>query len=260
MESNSHKHQESLHAYDPARAEPPTDACADGMEAALADRALRQWWEQEQSFDRAFGRKLREVPVPADLSKRILAAAARVEAEKPRENGQAPARNGWHWSAFAGAAAAVLFVALFYTFAFKPFAQPTTTPELENLMAQLETMLSERTAEIHPENSFTELVKFLETGGAPIPKFIPAGLPQQDGFACANLKVGDVPVGMMCFKVEGGVYHIFTVQRKDLPQQPDLPREVVRRMGSHCCATWTREDQLYILATTEPEDKMLTLL
>lgn len=268
METPPHNHRQSLHAYDPARAEPPTEACADALEAALGDRELRQWWDAEQSFDRAFRSKLAEVPVPADLPARILAAAAKEKKTVPLRAAKEPAestasgRNFWHWSAFSGAAAAVLFLAILFTFMAPPQleAEAGPTPELTQLMTRLEDVLQNRSAAVIRKNDFPSLVRHLEQGGAPVPKFIPAGLPQKQGFACANLLVDNIPVGMMCFKVDDGVYHIFTIDRAHLPSQSDLPKEIIARIGGHCCATWTRDDQLYILATQEPEEKLLTLL
>jgi len=139
METPPNDHRQSLHAYDPARAEPPTEACADALEAALGDRELRQWWDAEQSFDRAFRSKLAEVPVPADLPSRILAAAAKEKKTAAVRVVKAPAesssgRNFWHWSAFSGAAAAVLFLAVLFTFLAPPqvSAEAAPTPELSS--------------------------------------------------------------------------------------------------------------------------------
>lgn len=263
MDKTPNNHREALHAYDPDRDAPPTEASAEAAEAALADRELHQWWIDEQDFDRAFRAKMQEIPVPPRLQERILEAAAKELATSamPIREIKPPARNNhWHWSAFAGAAAAVMILAVLYTFVFNPFASRNTSPELEALVARLESVLVERSAPMHRDNNFVQLTKYLEAGGAPVPKFIPAGLPQNGGFACANLEINGVPVGMMCFRVDNGVYHIFTIDRVNLPNQVDLPREVVSHVGGHCCATWTKDDQLYILATTEPEEKMLTLL
>ncbi|MFW6355059.1 MAG: hypothetical protein ACOC3I_11810, partial [Verrucomicrobiota bacterium] len=114
--------------------------------------------------------------------------------------------------------------------------------------------------ERHRSEYYASLVRHLDVAGAPVPKFIPAGFDQQSGFACAYLEVDGVPVGMMCFRVDDGVYHVFTIDRRHLPDQQDLPREVVQTVDDHCCATWTRDDQIYILVTKEPAEKVLAML
>jgi hypothetical protein len=257
MQESSQDHRDPLHAYDPARGEPPTEACAEAVEASLADHALRAWWDAEQSFDRAFGRKLGDLPVPADLPGRILRAAAEEAKVTPfRPAVEQTGGNRWHWSSFAGAAAMVVFLALFFTFVRPNPAAAVPNQEVRTVMASLAGVLEGRTVETERRDGFAELVSHLQTQGAPVPKFIPAGLPQEGGFACAHFEVNGIPVGMLCFRVDDGVYHIFTIERRHFPQQREIPRQVVIQFGDHHCAAWTREDQLYILATREPQEKL----
>lgn len=256
MEPPSKDFRPQLHAYDPRRGAPPTNDCAEAAEAALADPQLRQWWDNEQACDTALCRKIREAGAraPEDLKTRILAAAAH---EGVSPNGLP--RFSWHWATFAGAAAAVMMAALFFTFLFEP-TPAEASPELDLVIVQLEDMLNRAEAPMHRSESFDALVAHLESTGAPLPKVIPAGLSQEDGYACANLKVREIPVGMLCFDVDGELVHVFAIQRDSLPNQKDIPEPVLRRLESHSCATWTADDQIFVLATKAPAHKLRQLL
>jgi hypothetical protein len=267
MQPSNQNHRDALHAYDPSRGEPPTDACAKALEATLSDPELRQWWEQEQAVDNSIRSKLTGCAIPEDLKEKIFAKAAGelVAAQSaPEAKHQQPEEQGnrWHWSVFAGAAAAIALLALAYTFIFPPtVGSSEPTPQLAQLMVSLEDVLGDAAFKPHKANNYSSLVSHLETGGAPTPKYLPTSISNTEGFACANLLIDGIPVGMMCFKTaDNSVFHIFTVDRKYLPEQPDMPKSHVRTIDNHSCATWTREDQIYVLATKESPDRVITML
>ncbi len=263
MQPSGQDHRDALHAYDPSLGEPPTDACADALEASIADPELSRWWGEEKAFDAAIRAKVAGSAVPAGLQDAILAKAAALAQEDAAIatfSEPAPTRNSWHWSAFTGAAAAVAILVLAFTFVFPPQgARPSA--EVASLMATLEDILEAHGFTTTQSNNYGTLVSFLEGEGAPTPKFLPESISSESGFACAYIEVDGVPVGMMCFRAEDeSVFHIFTVDRKHFPEQSDMPNHFVSTIDEHCCATWTREDQIYVLATQESQDRVITML
>lgn len=263
MPPSNQDHRVALHVYDPSLGEPPTDACAEALEASLADPELSHWWGEEKAFDAAIRAKIKGSAVPAGLQDAILSKAAELAGQSAEATPllqSSPSRSIWHWSAFAGAAAAVAILALAFTFVFPPQgARPSA--ELASLMVSIENILDQNNFQPHKAKDYPSLVNFLKAEGAPTPKYLPASISGKEGFACANLEIDGIPVGMMCFRAEDdSVFHIFTVDRKYLPEQHDMPKSYVRMIDDHCCAAWTRDDQIYVLATKESEDRVITML
>ncbi len=257
MDHPSSEFQNQLHAYHPARGAPPSDDCARAIEAALADPELRQWWEREQACDHVLGRKICEAAgtAPEDLKTRLLKITADAGA-----SGTAPhSQNFWHWTALGGIAAAFMLAALFFTFVFQPPAAQAS-PELAAVIVQLEGFLAHDRTDLHRDESYDALLAHLTHAGAPAPKEIPAGLSKEDGFACSNLVLDGMPVGMLCFEIDGDLVHVFTIDRASIPGQTDLPTPVVHQFDKHCSATWTADDQIFVLATRASAEKLLALL
>ncbi|MDP0498483.1 MAG: hypothetical protein Q7P63_00130 [Verrucomicrobiota bacterium JB022] len=250
------------HVYQPGRDDKAPEL--EPLRARLTrDPELQAEVEAEQAFDDAIGQALRSSPVPAGLADSIL---AQLEArEKPAAapaNAYPPRTPFWwiHPVLLGAAAAVVMFFALGYTFFFPPNqGREQLPPDVYALLAAAEEYSEPGDTRVI-DNNYERLVSFLQAHHSPTPAALPGELDKKSSVACESFKIKGVGTGLVCFKKDEDLYHLFTMNRADMPWLEDLPQPRLAKINDHCCVIWTTPDQVYIMTTKAPEKNVRKIL
>lgn len=222
------------------------------------DPDLQEEAAREAAFDNAFAAQLRASPVPPDLEARLL---AQLTADDDTE--AAPPQRGPLWwihpALFGAAAAAILFLIIGYTFFFPPNGFNSLPPEVQELVAAMEARSDDSPGRI-AGNDYQQFVSFLQAHQSPTPETLPQALDKDMSVACESFEINGIGTGLVCFKQGSDVYHLFTLNRQDLPELKDLPAPKMTHIDDHCCAIWTTDDQVYVLTSKAKEKNVRKVL
>ncbi len=262
MEKDSQKFLRDLIAYDPDLGAPPTEAIAEALEASMQDASLRAQHESECAFDRAFREKLGEIPVPADLASRICAEYDRRSNVNGAgiESSATPRSRGWwtHIALLGSMAAAIVILTLTYTFIVNPFGA-RETPELREMVVSLDASFTSLGAMVRP-GDYEEISTHLTYSNAPVPKTIPKGINPEQSLGCRVMDINGVRVAMICFGRDDTSFHLFVISREAMPNLANILRPIIYEMENTHCATWTDEQNIYVLATPSSRQVLLSAL
>lgn len=272
---NRNEHKARLQIYRPADSG-AADFFAESADEARRDPELRRFMEAEQALDAHIRRTFSSVRPPAGLRDRILEArTGQYTAESPKEPQRLLAFPVW-----ATAVAAILVLGLV-------FLSLPSSPEREVdrdgpvAIAHLadNDLLDAYHLETLPEaiafvrensilaseprffhNDFQELVHFIRREGAPTPIRLPNAEIRNRGYGCNALKIDDVLVGMISFRIEDDEYQLFTIERENLPSCREIRKPSFHVVEGEVFATWTCSGQIHILRTRAPEKNLKALL
>lgn len=229
------------------------DALRIRVEAALADPATRRRMEEDAAFDHRFGKSLREYDAPHGLLTRILV-------EHGAESGPAstPAtgeRGRWfHFGAFGMTAAALIIVAVSFTF-FRPMQIPASAESageffVEELVNSIE-LAVQSPIDARRIGRLSEAHTFLAHHGYNNPAAPPPSLRDEQSFSCRVLESKGMKIAMICFQTEDGVVHLISFPARDVPNRGVLTgpggRPVLRSVGEHSVASWVNDGEVHML-------------
>ncbi len=208
-------------------------AMAEALAVARHDPELREWLQAQETFHRAMRSSFRNLPVPEDLSRRILDA---VPAARPR----------W-WQRFpAWAAAAALIATLFIVVGvwdathaegdtFSTFRSRMVRSVLRQYQMDLET------------NSMVAIRQFLTTNQAPADYVLTSGLGRLAPRGAGLQSWLGQRVSMVCFDANGrGTAVLFVLESTQVKNPP--PHEpAFEQVSKLMTASWTEQGRAYLL-------------
>jgi hypothetical protein len=257
------QNKEALHAYRISAVSPEQEDLRRLVSEARDDPDLSSWLDAEEAFDRAFANKLQAAPVPADLQERILTCMTTAPIEEPvpftaePEPKQGDNRFWWmHPLAFGAAAAAIILLAVNFTFNDQWRPASPSQAEIATILESLETLM-ERDAvhqHAHPASNLATIKQLIAQDAGPFPAMVPASLETSNPVACEVVSVGQIPVGVICFEENGELMHFFTIQRGYLQNGYDSESPEMHEVDGIDCATWTCPEYLYILSGRDDEN------
>ncbi len=200
------------------------------------DAALAQWWERDQSLDRAIAAKLNSAHVPAGLKERVMPGPVRRSVARP----------AWSRAILAAAAVIVALAAMFSSWQ-GPFSPAVSLAEYRDEMVsfiELDPTLAVESAEM------PRIKEFLAQQNAPSDWQVPASLQSAEALGCRVLRFRGYDVSLICFEAEGKrLLHLFVVNSAALPRSGTSAQPEFTAEGHWMTATWRDEKHVYILTT-----------
>jgi hypothetical protein len=212
---------------------------------ALADPELRRWVEVERTRYAAIRGKLREIEVPADLARTIIARRPIPirSARSPRQILQ-----------LAAAIAILIGIAAYW---FWPGPR-NDVPHYEKYLTQLVSRGYRMSLE-SPDPA--RIRTFLANNQAPADYAVPTALARTTPLGCATLSWNGNPVSMLCFRDRPGRdLFLFVVNNQAIPSRTPNPTPRVEQLGDYTAATWESEGKTYVLTVKGDPDLLRAYL
>jgi anti-sigma factor RsiW len=223
----------SVHRGHESEAIDPRFAEARGK--AESNSGLTLWWEREKEVDRMIGAKLATVTVPADLKARLLS----------RQKIAAPLRPRWTRAALL-AAACLVALAVFYGSWRGPFQPAVSLADYRDEMVgfiRVDPSLEMKSPDM------AQVTNWLQRKKAPFQLTLPKKLQGLESIGCRTLRFRGHDVALICFKrKEGGLLHLFVVNRAALPGGGKSKTPQITAEGDWMTAAWEKGDMIYLMA------------
>jgi len=207
---------------------------AEARRRAEANPALAQWWAREKEVDRAVGAKLASVPVPADLKARLVSARKTA----------APLQRNWSRAALLAAACLVALAILFGSWR-GPFQPAVSLADYRDEMVgfiKVDPSLEMKSPDL------ARVTDWLQRTRAPSQLALPKKLQALEPIGCRTLRFRGHNVALICFKrKEGGLLHLFVVDRSALPDLKKLGEPQIAAEGDWMTAAWGGGDKVYLM-------------
>lgn len=220
---------------------------------AESDNEIKSWLEREQSFDKIFAQKLQGIEPPADLKEKILSNLPSSTTDTEPEIFTNLTKVIW-WRQPMTWSVAACFIALFTlgVVLLRPREHALQAqPEMEALVQAVNEHSRTVSKLDYQNNDVVALQDFLMTNNSPTPQNLPTNLQNLNGIGCLSFTLQGHQLGLICFKGDR-IYHLYVTERKDIP---NLISPKYHQFNDRSSATWTSDDQLYILSTKgEPKD------
>jgi hypothetical protein len=239
-----------LSAYRPSGQDVNDPAFSEALANVANDPALAEWFGDQQAFDRAIAQKLAEVPVPAALRDRIRAGAS---ASRPRR--------WWRIPQLWMAAAAFTVLAVVASLMSRPQGRTELAAWQKHALSVLDQLEHGETGFDQRGSESGQLVAWLRERSAPAPTAIPAKLSTHGTYGCKTWQWDGHQISLMCFNAgkKGGV-HLFTTDRGALASAPPEGKPAFARHGPWFVASWSKDQNAYMLAGEEGEPMLRELL
>jgi hypothetical protein len=221
------------------------------------DKEVRSWLEREQSFDNIFAQKLQGIEPPANLKEKILSNLPSSTADTESEIFTNFTKVIW-WRQPLTWSVAACFIALFTlgVVLLRPREQIIQAQPAMEALVQAVNEHSRTVSKLdYQNNDVVALQDFLMTNNSPAPQSLPANLQNLNGIGCLSFTWQGHQLGLICFQGDK-IYHLYVTEQKGIP---GLKSPKYHQFNDQSSATWTNDDQLYIL-TTEGEPKDLASL
>jgi hypothetical protein len=218
---------------------------AGALRAVESDPELASWFAASQEFDRLTVAKLRAVPVPEDLARRIRAGKVEAAPSPPRRS-----RRQW----LAVAALVCLLAALAARFV--PFSGPGDLAAFRNDMADFMDQRWDRTFDV-ADPQFATIRQWLESRSDAIRIDVPVALAASRTLGCKTFKWRGNTATLICFmpKDAGAVVHILIVDRAAVTNPPGAEPQLAR-LPNWNSAVWSRGDKVYLALTTAQAERL----
>jgi anti-sigma factor RsiW len=231
-----------LACYRPGRDDPADPAFGEALEQARRDPELAHWLAQQTAFDAVVSETLRDLPVPANLRKQILAHVS------------APpiARVWWRQPAFR--AAAVALVALAVMAGVWLANQPDTFDAYRQQMAAL--VSGDYDMKIK-STDLKEIRQYLASQGWPSDYALTPAMQRLEAEGGSVIKWHGKKISLVCVQAgDDKDLFLFVVPRSVLPGAPATEIPQFASVGGMMTAAWSVGDQLYLLAS-HADEKLL---
>ena len=225
---------------------------AEALRCVERDAELAGWFVEEQGWDDAIRRKLKEVPAPENLLDRILAekSGLSIRAENP-----SPKRGLITRASFALAAALVILSVVTALFFYR------RSNSLRSFAAYRTQMISAVAYGVRLDFQNTDvshLQKWLAENRGLSGFVIPAGLQNKPGIGCRTFSWQGKPVGLLCFLVgPNEAVHLFVVSREALANAPVGDSPQFAHQGDWLTASWSQGDVVYVAAAHAKDEAYL---
>jgi hypothetical protein len=240
---NHSEAKQILLLYRPGTADASDPQMVEALALAGRDPELGRWLEEHRAFQKAMRAKFHQIEVPAHLRTSLLIqGAVRSQMIAPQAWWRSPV-----W--LAAAAVVVLLLGLVGVWLI-----PRAPDRFANYQAR---MVSQALREYRMDlvtNDMQQIRQFMAQRGAPADYEVSQGLDRLQLTGGGLLTWRSHPVSMVCFdRGDKQMLFLFVMKRSALkdppPKTPQLAK--VREMAT---ASWTRGDNIYILAGPEEAD------
>lgn len=226
--------KEILACYRPGRDDPGDPAFGEALEQVRRDPELAHWLAQQTAFDAVVSETLRDLPVPANLRKQILAHVS-----------PPPIARAW-WRQPAFRAAAVGLVALAALAGVWLANQPDTFDTYRQQMAGL--VSGEYQMNLKAKD-LREIREYLASHGWPSDYALTPAMQRLEVEGGSIIKWHGKKISLVCVEAgEDKDLFLFVVHRSVLPDAPATESPQFTRVGGMMTAAWTAGDKLYLLA------------
>ena len=220
----------------------------EALELARQDPELARWFAEEQAFDTQMAKKLRTVPVPADIKTRLLAARKIIQPVP------------W-WRKTSGfAAAAAVFVVLM-TLAFWLLPRGADQAGLADFRLTMAKTSLDMASHIDVMGlSAEDLRKWIADHQGIVDFELPSGL---RAFPVAGCKIIDWHghrVTLLCLKPDGKHVDLFVINASELPGISSDSTPQIAIVDNVTTAIWQRDGKVYLLAGAMPQAELERLL
>ena len=211
---------------------------ASAKESAQKDPELARWFEEQQEFDRKFAEVVDEIPIPAGLQTRIMAAGASGRT-RIRQGSLWPRRIGW------AAAAIVVLVALFSSW--RGLFQPVVS--LADFRGEMISFIK-LVPPLELESRDLERIQtWLSRTDAPADVSVPPGLSALEPVGCRVLFFRGQKVTLICFRRNGTrLAHLLVLDHLALRSLRADGAPIFAQDGEWMTAAWHRKGRIYVLA------------
>ena len=234
--------KEILACYRPGRDDPADPAFGEALEQARRDPELAHWLAQQTAFDAVVSETLRDLPVPANLRKQILAHVS------------APpiARAWWRQPAFR--AAAVALVALATLAGVWLANQPDTFDAYRQQMAALVSGDYDMNLK---STDLKEIRQYLASRGWPSDYALTPAMQRLEAEGGSVIKWHGKKISLVCVQAgDDKDLFLFVVPRSTLPDAPATETPQFASVDGMMTAAWSVGEQLYLLAS-HADEKLL---
>jgi hypothetical protein len=225
--------------YRPGAADPADPAMAEALELARQDQELNRWFEQHCAFQTAMRAKFRQIPAPDHLKQRLLAQPKIVRLQVWWRN---PV-----WLAAAASIVGLIGLAGLWL-------KPRTPDRFADYQAR---MVRAALREYRMDLVTTDLKQvrqFMAANGAPADYVLTRGLERLQLAGGGLLRWRSNPVAMVCFnRGDDQILFLFVMNRAAVKDPPPVtPR--VAKVNKLLTASWSSNNQTYVLAGPEETD------
>lgn len=233
---DSQQAREILSAYRPGRGEETDPQIAEALAQARRDPELGRWLEQQSAFDAVVVAKLKQVPVPAGLKSRILAAPKIVQPQIR-----------WFQPAYLAAAAAVLVAAVGVVWGLRWNAQRP----FRNYREQMVQLVSRNYRMNVESKELEKLREAFASRGWPSDYVVPPSLQSIPLRGGMMFEWKGHKVSLICWGVEGNdqtKMWLFVTDSAGLPWVPSAAAPAKAGVDGLSTKSWTEDGKLYLLA------------
>ena len=237
---DSAKAREILRIYRPDSTDSADPQVAEALAVVERDPELDRWFREHCEVYTAIRAKLKQIPVPPDLKRKILL-------ERPSGSRIIPLRNQW---LIGLAAAALLMLVGVASFLLMP-------NRLNTFAAYRDRMgrMAQRTYNMTmTSTNLDEIRDYLRANHADADYALTKEMGKLSGQGCAIVEWHKAKVSMVCMKTaDNKDLFLFAAKRSALPNAPVSNRPEFSPVYKFMTATWTKGDQVYILASAGDE-------
>ena len=235
----------SVHRGDESEAIDPR--FAEARQKAESDSSLGEWWATEKRQDQTIGVKLASVGVPADLKARVMS----------RQKISAPPPPRWTRAALLAAAGFVALAVLFGSWR-GPFQPAVSLADYRDEMVgfiKVDPSLEMKSPDL------AQVTDWLQKKRAPSALALPKKLRGLEAIGCRTLRFRGQDVALICFKrKEGGLLHLFVVNRAALPGLKKSGGPQIAAEGDWMTAAWGAGDQVYLMTAQSDQQTIESYL
>jgi hypothetical protein len=215
---------------------------AEALEVMRRDPDLAAWFEQHRSAQEAIRGKLKAIPVPPDLRRRIL--DAHVDHRRVVHLFGAPM--------LVGLAAAALIV-ITASFWISHSSDQQTFVHYRDRMARKVQRRVYFTSMVTGDQ--TQVSNYFRTNGAPTDEALPKNLVKLPLEGGAIVLWENHPVSVLCLDArekgatENNDVWVFIAKRADMTKLPDKKSTQFEKIGGLMTASWTAGDTIYLVVS-----------
>lgn len=226
--------KEILLRYPPGNDAEVEPELAAARREAEKDPELQEWFAQQQKFQTAMRRAMRQIQPPASLKARILA-------------GRPASRKILWWQSPQWLAAAAAFVLLASLVAF--WLAPSRKPGYAAYRDRMAKFASrEYRMDILATNS-AQIRAYLAGKQSPADYVVPRELEPMPLAGCAALKWRNQPVSLICFRRgKDDLLWLFVISQSAVPSAPSGQAPQFEQINKLALATWSQQGKTYTLA------------
>jgi hypothetical protein len=229
--------KEILLRYRPGRDDATDPQVVEALALVRRDPELARWFEQQQRADEAIRAHLREMRVPDDLKRRILAGQEVVRVDF-----------GWRRPMMLAAAAAILLAGVISTWIYWREANGWTA-----YRAEMVHYVSSSYNMYIKANNFDELRQVLAQRQWPTDFIVPDRLQTVTVMGGGAMQWKGHKVALACMKQNNRNLWLFVIDKAGLPNAPDTETPRLKVIDDMPTAAWSQGGNAYLLTARADE-------